>query len=252
MRIKKWSDFKVNESFGISRHLFDFIKSKSVDWSEFMDSLEEVGDISNCFIEKKVNIVDQNGHLINVDFEEDKQYRFRYSILIKYYAPQKLSLELAGRFNNNLSTIIVSTQEMIDRVNSLDINLIDSSYSNIVSFNRGQEVLHQFIIEFESEILNIEELKNTYNKYLDETKFTPEFNAGIKKLVERYKRENINLMQFLDTASPEQIDTIMVGFVTEDDIYGIADYDIKTKKFTIDETEIEESIDWYREEHGFD
>ena len=39
----------------------------------------------------------------------------------------------------------------------------------------------------------------------------------------------------------------MVGFVTEDDIYGIGEYFKDEKRFVIDWGEVEASIEWYLE-----
>ena len=42
---------------------------------------------------------------------------------------------------------------------------------------------------------------------------------------------------------------IQVGVFLGDDLYGVASYNTKTKRFTIDENEISDSISAYREDN---
>lgn len=253
MKLRNWKQFILKESFGLSPEMYKFIQSKSIDWSEFTDSLIPVTDIKEATVKKYTHIVDQNGHIINVELEEDKEYRLNYGISITHLSSKSGSIEQFNKILESLNTITISIQEMIDRVKSSGLKINKNTFkTDIIEWTGTTEIQHRFEIEFLSDLIDMKELKKFYDEYLEKNKFTPEFNKGIKELTERYKRENINLMQFLDTATPDEFDTIMVGFITEDDIYGIADYNIKTKKFTIDEAEVEASIDWYREEYGFD
>ena len=83
MKIKRFQDFSINESFGISKELNNFIRSKSLDWSEFEDSLWDIKDDSDFEIKKSCELVDENDHTINIELERDKQYKLLYKLSIQ-------------------------------------------------------------------------------------------------------------------------------------------------------------------------
>jgi len=248
MRIKRFENFFINESFGISRELNDFIKSKSLDWSEFEDSLWDIIDDKDFEIKKNCHIVDERGHIINVDLEQDKQYKIEYYISIQFLSEKNGTFEQFKQIQSKLSMIIGSIEPMISRVSEKGIKLKKNDYLSTVS---NELIKYRFDIQFESDTIKKEELDKVYSDYLNKSKFTPEFQRGIKQLTDYYKRQavtgtGIDLQKYLDYNIQEDI--IMVGFVTEDDIYGIGEYDNESKTFTIDWGEVEASIEWYIEE----
>lgn len=252
MKLKKWNDF-INESFGISTELSKFISQKSpIDWDSVTDSLWELEDIKNLQIKKNSYIEDENGHIINIDLEEDKRYKFRYYILIEYFTQMKGGLDSFYKLEEVLSKIKTSLQEMISRAQEKVVLAKNGYKIEQVDSRLGYgEIKYLFDIQFVSEdFISKEELEKVYNEYKSKSQFTPEFNKGLKELTDIYKRERIELSKFIDYNI--QSDVIMVGFVTEDDIYGIGEYDIESKRFDIDRAEIEGSIEWYREEYGFE
>lgn len=241
MKIKKFQDFSLNESFALSTEFWNFVRKNSIDWEKFEESLYDIRQIHNCFLNKNCGIADENGHWMNVSLEEDKKYRIVYSIGINFYRDDSMDIQDFVKTQEDLNTISISLQEMIDRV-STDLKL----KKNEVKINKhDRQINFNFDVEFQSEILDNKELKNVYDNYLQTTSHTPEFNEGIKKLTEYYKRQGIELGKYLDTSSAGG--TIMVGFLTEDDLYVIADYTISSKKFDIDYSEVESSIEWWME-----
>ena len=51
----------------------------------------------------------------------------------------------------------------------------------------------------------------------------------------------------MDTTDDNEL--ILIGMFVGDDIYGVASYNTITKQFIIDENEIEETVNIYREEN---
>jgi hypothetical protein len=246
MKIKRFQDFSINESFGISRELNDFIRSKSLDWSDFEDSLWDIKDDSDFELKKSCELVDENGHTINVELEGDKQYKLLYKLSIQFLSKKTGTLAEFKEIQSKLSIIIDSIEPMISRVSEKGLKLKKNDYLSTVS---NELIKYRFDIQFESDTIKKEELDKVYSDYLNKSKFTPEFQRGIKQLTDYYKRQSgtgIDLQKYLDYNIQEDI--IMVGFVTEDDIYGIGEYDNESKTFTIDWGEVEASIEWYIEE----
>ena len=238
MKIKNWSEFSINESFSLSKELYDFISKNSIKWSEFTDSLMEVKDIKQVEIKRWTSIVDDKDHTINVELEDGVNYKFNYLLRISYTLKKKGKLEDFYKSQQDLNTISISIQEMIDRVSEI-VELKSNKYT-VEDFNGL--IKYQFEIQFKSDI-NLQELKNSYDDYKKNSQFnTPEFNAGMKKITDYYLKRNIDPSEYLDTTDSE--DYILVGFITDYDLYGIADYNIKTKKFSIDWGEIDGSIDY--------
>lgn len=253
MRIKRYRDFSLNESFGLSKELWGYISKNSLDTSELHDSLIELEDNRNINIQITRHIIDKEGHIIGINLDENQEYRVKYDLRIDYNLPSNGKIDKFYEIQEQLNSISMCIQEMIDRVS--DRVILKRDNFKISESTIGQkEVVYNFVLEFLSEPINIEVLNKYYQEYKSRsTHFSPEFNDGIKKLTDHYRnKERIDLLKFLDTSEPENFDYIIVGFMTEDDIYGIADYDKQTKKFSIDWSEVEASIDWYRENYGFE
>lgn len=251
MKIKRFKDYSINESFGISRELKNFISSKSLDWSEFEDSLWDIKDDSDFEIHKSCELVDENGHTINVELEGDKQYKLTYKLSIQFLSKKTGKLEQFKQIQSKLSIIIDSIEPMITRVSEKGLKLKKNDYLSTESTFGGETRLieYRFDVEFESDVIKKEDLEKVYSDYQKNSEFTPEFEKGIKELNDYYKRQpvprEIKLQKYLDYNI--QDDTIMVGFVTEDDIYGIGEYFRDEKRFVIDWDEVEASIEWYLE-----
>jgi hypothetical protein len=117
-----------------------------------------------------------------------------------------------------------------------------------VNFRGYGEIRWRFDIQFVSkDPVDEKSIESAYNEYQLRTKFTPEFKEGLKKLTELYKKYGINLVEFLDydVSYPNYI---LVGFITDDEIFGIAEYNTSTKKFEINMAEVEGSKEWFFEQ----
>lgn len=146
-----------------------------------------------------------------------------------------------NKFNtilNNLNIINTSIEELIDRCESNGLKLEDNVY--LIDKSTGHErIYHTFIISFIGDEININDLKDIYNKYINFQ--DKEYIEGIKKLSEIYKEHGINFndqMDLLDNGN-----YIEIGFNVDDDIYDVATYNKENKKFTIDRDEIDRSIE---------
>ena len=248
MKIRRFQDFSINESFGISKELNDFIRSKSLDWSEFEDSLWDIKDDPDFELKKSCELVDERGHTINVELEEDKQYKLLYKLSIQFLSEKTGTLEKFKEIQSKLSIIIDSIEPMIARVSDKGLKLKKNDYES--TFGGDTRLIkYTFDVEFESDVIKKEDLEKVYSDYQKNSEFTPEFEKGIKELTDYYKRQavpgGITLKNYLDYII--QDDIIMVGFVTEDDIYGIGEYIKDEKRFVIDWGEVEASIEWYLE-----
>ena len=77
----------------------------------------------------------------------------------------------------------------------------------------------------------------------------------MKKLRDIYREEGIDFDRYMDTNADamgitDDEEYIQVGVFLGDDLYGVASYNTKTKRFTIDENEISDSVSAYREDNG--
>jgi hypothetical protein len=245
MKIKNWNQFIINESFAMSSELYQFIKSNSIDTSEFTDSLIHINDIPGSTIQTTTHIVDQKGHIINVELEEGTKYKFNHTIRINYVAPKSGKIEEFFKIEENLGTISICIQEMISRVSD-KVTLTENEFETLISMVSGHhEIKYHFSLVFQSDVKDMEKLKNSYNDYLKSTQYTPEFNNGIKELTGAFDLANIELQEHIDTLNDEE--SIHVGFVTEDEIYQIGVYDKRNKTFSINWREVEQSIEAWLE-----
>lgn len=231
--IKKFNNFQINESFSQSKEYNDLLKSKSKNKSFFLDNLEEVSDLSNAKISYYSYIVDSKGHMVNVDIDKNDTYVIKYVIVIDYKMQKEYATDNFFKVIDDLNTIKISIEEMIDRCEGelkLSLNKVLNDDTKL-----------GFVIHFDGEISS----KDLYNTYKNWEKFEDsEYKNGIEELVNIYYGEGIDLFKFLDTQDTGEYKDI--GFVTDDgEIYIIARYNRIKKIFTIDRTEVRESINWY-------
>lgn len=247
MKLIKWSEFYVNESFNLSKEFYGFISNNRIDWEEFTDSLYEILDLKGVEISKRVSIVGKDGKEITSEIDVNSTYKIVYSLKICYELINKGNLQDFLESQQGLNTISISIQEMIDRVS--DKAKLEQNYfiAKELDLHQGTCIRYIFDLKFQSDEINIQDLQKSYNEYKQKTEFTPEFNKGIDELAKYYSKYNISLGEYLDTMI--DTDLILVGFMTDEGIYGIGQYNKKSKKFTIDWQEVENSIEWWNEEY---
>lgn len=233
MKLKRYNDF-INESFGTSQEYANFLTSKAIPSDIFNDSLFDVKTFAR--VNNYRYLVDSKGHAVNTDVDDNEKYKILYTCQIQY------SL-VPGRndFNkvlDNLNTIKISLDEMIDRVESEGLKLESNEY--LLDKTTGHErVIHTFSISFLGEEISTEELKKSYTDY---TNFQDkEYLEGLKRLRQIYREDNIDFDRYMDTTEDE--DHIMVGVFIDEDLYVVGTYNRNTKRFTIDQEEIANSID---------
>jgi hypothetical protein len=235
MKLKKYNDF-IKESFGTSQQYANFLTSKAISTDIFNDSLFDVKQFAK--INNYRYLVDSKGHAVNTEVDDNEKYRLLYTCQIQYsLVPGKNDF---NKVLDNLNTIKISVEEMIDRVESEGLKLEQNEYW--LDKTTGHErVIHTFSISFISDEISTEELKNIFDIY--NTSQDKEYLDGLKRLRQIYKEDNIDFDRYMDTTDDEEY--IEVGVFLGDDLYGVASYNMKTKQFTIDEDEIANSIDAY-------
>ena len=145
---------------------------------------------------------------------------------------------------DNLNTIKISVEEMIDRVESEGVKLDKNEYW--LDKTTGHErVIHTFSISFISNEISTEELKDIFDIY--NTSQDKEYLEGLKKLRNIYRAEDIDFDRYMDTTDQDEI--ILIGMFIGDDLYGVGEYNTETKEFTIDRQEISDSVEAYNEEN---
>jgi len=239
MKLKKYNNFLIKESFTSSDEYYDYLTKNQVGKDLFFDNLLEVTDIPGIKTHYYTSVIDSEGHLLNDKVEPNGKYRIQYTVMIDYWfmIPDKHNFSKFSNQLEQLNTIKNSIDEMIDRVSDkvkLDKNEVTSTGKFI------------FVIGFTQEIDN-NELLNAYDEW---EKYTgPEYQAGIERLRKIYK----NAQSYVVGAGPidldKHIDTntgdgyILIGFFGDDEeLYGIAQFDKETKRFVIDKEEIIDSI----------
>jgi hypothetical protein len=246
MKLKKYNDF-IKESFGTSQQYANFLTSKAISTDIFNDSLFDVKQFA------KINnfryLVDTKGHSVNTEVDDNEKYRLLYTCQIQYsLIPGKNDF---NKVLDNLNTIKISVDEMIDRVEAEELKLEKNEYW--LDKTTGHErVIHTFSISFISDEISTEELKDTFDIY--NTSQDKEYLDGLKQLRNIYREEGIDFDRYMDTntdamgmATDEEY--IQVGVFMGDDLYGVASYNTKTKRFIIDENEISDSVSAYREDN---
>ena len=246
MKLKKYNDF-IKESFGTSQQYANFLTSKAISTDIFNDSLFDVKQFA-----KVINfryLVDTKGHAVNTEVDDNEKYKLLYTCQIQYsLIPGKNDF---NKVLDNLNTIKISVDEMIDRVEAEELKLEKNEYW--LDKTTGHErVIHTFSISFISDEISTEELKDTFDIY--NTSQDKEYLEGLKKLRDIYREEGIDFDRYMDTNADamgitDDEEYIQVGVFLGDDLYGVASYNTKTKRFTIDENEISDSISAYREDN---
>jgi hypothetical protein len=235
MKLKRYNDF-IKESFSTSQQYADFLTSKAISSDIFNDSLFDVKQFAR--VSNYRYLVDTKGHTINTEVDDNEKYKLLYTCQIKYsLIPGKNDF---NKVLDNLNTIKISIDEMIDRVEEEGLKLESNVYD--VDKTTGHErVIHTFSISFISNEISIEELKKYYTDYLNFQ--DKEYLKGIQDLRNIYKLDSIDFDRYMDTVDDEEY--IQVGVLFDDELYQVATYNTKTKQFTIDMEEIVKSIDDY-------
>ena len=239
MKLKRYKDF-IKESFGTSKQYADFLTSKAISTDIFNDSLFDVKQFSR--VSNFRYLVDSKGHAVNTEVDDNEKYRLLYTCQIQYsLVPGKNDF---NKVLDNLNTIKISVEEMIDRVESEGLKIDKNEYW--LDKTTGHErVIHTFSISFISDEISTEELKDTFDIY--KTSQDKEYLEGLKRLRQIYREEGIDFDRYMDTTDMDEY--IQIGVFIGEDLYGVASYNTETKQFSIDEDEIANSIDAYREDN---
>ena len=239
MKLKKYNEF-IKESFGTSQQYANFLTSKSISTDIFNDSLFDVKQFAK--VSNFRYLVDTKGHSVNTEVDDNEKYRLLYTCQIQYsLIPGKNDF---NKVLDNLNTIKISVDEMIDRVEAEELKLEKNEYW--LDKTTGHErVIHTFSISFISDEISTEELKDIFNTY--NTSKDKEYLDGLKQLRNIYREEGIDFDTYMDTNEDDEY--IQVGVFMGDDLYGVSSYNKQTKRFIIDENEISDSVSAYREDN---
>jgi len=233
MKLKRYNDF-INESFGTSQQYADFLTSKAIPSDVFNDSLFDVKQFAR--VNNYRYLVDSKGHSVNTEVDDNEKYKILYTCQIQYsLVPGKNDF---NKILDNLNTIKISIEEMIDRVESEGLKFEKSDY-DIDKTTGHERVIHRFEIYFTSNEISTEELKKSYTDYINFQ--DKEYLEGLKKLRQIYREDNIDFDRYMDTVEDDEY--IQVGVFIDEDLYRVGTYNTKTKRFSIDEEEIANSID---------
>jgi hypothetical protein len=239
MKLKKYNDF-IKESFSTSQQYADFLTSKAISTDIFNDSLFDVKQFAR--VSNYRYLVDTKGHAVNTEVDDNEKYRLLYTCQIQYsLVPGKNDF---NKVLDNLNTIKISVDEMIDRVEAEELKLEKNEYW--LDKTTGHErVIHTFSISFISDEISTKELKDTFDIY--KTSQDKEYLEGLKRLRQIYREEGIDFDRYMDTTDMDEY--IQIGVFIGEDLYGVASYNTETKRFSIDENEISDSINAYREDN---
>lgn len=239
MKLKRYNDF-IKESFGTSKQYADFLTSKAVSTDLFNDSLFDVKTFAR--VNNYRYLVDSKGHAINTEVDDNEKYKILYTCQIQYsLVPGKNDF---NKVLDNLNTIKISVEEMIDRVESEGLKLENNEYW--LDKTTGHErVIHTFSISFISDEISTKELKDTFDIY--KTSQDKEYLDGLKRLRQIYREEGIDFDRYMDTTDMDEY--IQIGVFIGEDLYGVASYNSETKQFSIDDDEIVSSVNAYREDN---
>jgi hypothetical protein len=239
MKLKRYNDF-IKESFGTSQQYANFLTSKAISTDIFNDSLFDVKQFSR--VNNFRYLIDSKGNTVNAEVDDNEKYRLFYTCQIQYsLVPGKNDF---NKVLDNLNTIKISVEEMIDRVESEGLKL-DKNVYDVDKTTGHERVIHTFTISFINDGISTKELKDTFDIY--KTSQDKEYLDGLKRLRQIYKEEGIDFDRYMDTTDDEEY--IEVGVFLGDDLYGVASYNMNTKQFTIDENEIVASVNAYREDN---
>jgi hypothetical protein len=239
MKLKRYNDF-IKESFSTSQQYADFLTSKAVSTDLFNDSLFDVKTFAR--VNNYRYLVDSKGHAINTEVDDNEKYKILYTCQIQYsLVPGKNDF---NKILDNLNTIKISVEEMIDRVESEGLKLEVNEYW--LDKTTGHErVIHTFSISFISNEISTKELKDTFDIY--KTSQDKEYLDGLKRLRQIYREEGIDFDRYMDTTDMDEY--IQIGVFIGEDLYGVASYNTETKQFSINDDEIVSSVNDYREDN---
>jgi hypothetical protein len=231
MKLKRYNNF-IKESFGTSQQYGDFLKSKAISADIFSDSLFDVKQFAK--INNHRYLVDTKGHSVNTEVDDNEKYRLLYTCQIQYsLVPGKNDF---NKVLDNLNTIKISVDEMIDRVEEEGLKLEKNDYW--LDKTTGHErVVHTFSISFISGVVSTEELRKVFNNYKPSK--DKEYLDGLKQLRSIYRQEGIDFDRYMDTVDEEEY-TLVGVFIG--DLYQVGIYNTRTKQFTIDRQEVDDSI----------
>ena len=239
MKLKKYNDF-IKESFGTSQQYANFLTSKAISTDIFNDSLFDVKQFSR--VSNFRYLVDSKGHAVNTEVDDNEKYRLLYTCQIQYsLVPGKNDF---NKVLDNLNTIKISVEEMIDRVESEGVKL-DRNVYDVDKTTGHERVIHTFTISFISDEISTKELKDTFDIY--KTSQDKEYLDGLKQLRNIYREEGIDFDRYMDTTDMDEY--IQIGVFMGEDLYGVASYNTETKQFSIDDDEIVSSVNAYREDN---
>jgi hypothetical protein len=239
MKLKKYNDF-IKESFSTSQQYANFLTSKAISTDIFNDSLFDVKQFSR--VSNFRYLVDTKGHSVNTEVDDNEKYRLLYTCQIQYsLVPGKNDF---NKVLDNLNTIKISVEEMIDRVESEGVKL-DRNVYDVDKTTGHERVIHTFTISFISDEISTKELKDTFDIY--KTSQDKEYLDGLKQLRNIYREEGIDFDRYMDTTDMDEY--IQIGVFMGEDLYGVASYNTETKQFSIDDDEIVSSVNAYREDN---
>jgi hypothetical protein len=239
MKLKKYNDF-IKESFSTSQQYANFLTSKAISTDIFDDSLFDVKQFSR--VSNFRYLVDSKGHAVNTEVDDNEKYRLLYTCQIQYsLVPGKNDF---NKVLDNLNTIKISVEEMIDRVESEGLKL-DRNVYDVDKTTGHERVIHTFTISFISDEISTKELKDTFDIY--KTSQDKEYLDGLKQLRNIYREEGIDFDRYMDTTDMDEY--IQIGVFMGEDLYGVASYNTETKQFSIDDDEIVSSVNAYREDN---
>lgn len=244
-RIKKYNNFLINESFVNSGEYSDFLKEYSLPKDFFLDNLLEVNDIQNCNITFPKMIADEKGLFIK-EFDENKEYRIKYMVLIVYKLKKDYDFDGFSKKIDEMETIRMSIQEMIDRCVDKGLTL-DHNKVMIEGIPRTSpldESSHTtFYIHFLSDVIN-DKLKSYYQKWNKD--IGNQYHEMMKQLKGFYKTYGIDFDKFYDTNDTE--DHIQIGMFPpgDADLHHVATYYKKENRYDIEHDTLMDSL------HDFD
>ena len=239
MKLKKYNDF-IKESFGTSQQYADFLTSKAISTDIFNDSLFDVKQFAR--VNNYRYLIDKKGHAVNTEVDDNEKYKLLYTCQIQYsLVPGKNNFD---KVLDNLNTIKISIDEMIDRVEEEGLKL-ESNFYDVDKTTGHERVVHTFSVSFISNEISTEELKDVFNSY--NTTQDKEYLEGLNRLRNIYREEGIDFDRYMDTTDDDEY--TLVGVFIGEDLYGIASYNRENKRFTIDDDEIVASVNAYREDN---
>jgi hypothetical protein len=168
----------------------------------------------------------------------------KYVLVISYTLSKKnenIDYKTYSIIIEDLGIIKTSIDEMIDRCSEkLKLKHNNTTVSQVSS---GDYTINN-IIHFDSEELDKSIIKKSFDEWMSEK--GPEFEKMMARLRGIYKQKGIDFDMYMDTNTID--DYIIIGvFPPDEEIYGVADFNKKTKKWSIDDAEIKRSFSAFEE-----